>query len=64
MNSPTSGKHIAVIGAGVVGVYSALYLQRAGFRVTLIDRDGAGEGDSLCNGTVIGDEKVTLVAMP
>jgi D-amino-acid dehydrogenase len=64
MNPPTSGKHIAVIGAGIVGVCSALYLQRAGFRVTLIDRDGAGEGASFGNGAIIGDEAVTPVAMP
>jgi glycine/D-amino acid oxidase-like deaminating enzyme len=64
MNPSTSGQHIAVIGAGVIGVCSALYLQRAGFRVTLIDRGGAGEGASLGNGAIIGDEAVVPVATP
>ena len=39
-------RHIAVIGAGIVGVCTALYLQRDGHRVTLIDRLGPGEGAS------------------
>ncbi|MFM7569788.1 MAG: FAD-dependent oxidoreductase, partial [Betaproteobacteria bacterium] len=32
-------KHFTVLGAGIVGVCSALALQREGWRVTLIDRD-------------------------
>ena len=38
-----------VIGAGIVGTCCAVYLQREGFRVTLIDRDGPGEGCSFGN---------------
>jgi D-amino-acid dehydrogenase len=32
-------KHVAIIGAGFIGLCSALWLQRAGHHVTLIDRD-------------------------
>ncbi|MDP6884890.1 MAG: FAD-dependent oxidoreductase [Rhodospirillales bacterium] len=38
-----------VVGAGIVGTCCAVYLQREGFRVTLIDRDGPGEGCSSGN---------------
>ncbi len=42
-------KHIAIVGAGIIGVSAAAFLQRAGFRVTLIDRVGPGEGCSFGN---------------
>jgi len=64
MSPSTAVKHIAVIGAGVIGVCSALSLQREGFRVTLIDRGGAGEGASFGNGAIIGDEAVVPVGIP
>ena len=41
--------HATVIGAGIVGVSSAAFLQRAGYRVTLIDRLPPGEGCSFGN---------------
>jgi len=62
--SVASGSHVAVVGAGIVGVCSALYLQRAGFRVTVIDRDAPGEGASFGNGAIIGEEAVVPVATP
>jgi len=40
---------VAVIGAGIVGVVSALHLVRDGHQVTLIDRDDPGEGCSFGN---------------
>ncbi|HJO97504.1 MAG TPA: FAD-binding oxidoreductase [Rhodospirillales bacterium] len=40
---------VLVVGAGIVGTCCAVYLQREGFRVTLIDRDGPGEGCSSSN---------------
>lgn len=39
-------KHVAVIGAGFIGLCSALWLQRAGHHVTLIDREPPLEGAS------------------
>lgn len=38
-----------IIGAGIVGTSTAAFLQRAGYRVTLIDRVGPGEGCSFGN---------------
>ncbi len=35
---------VTVIGAGIVGISCALYLQRAGHEVTVIDRQNPGEG--------------------
>src|ERR1700752_3761200 len=63
MNSPTP-RHVAVIGAGIVGVSAALYLQRDGHRVTLIDKDGPGEGASKGNASVIAAESCVPVATP
>ena len=40
---------VIVIGAGIVGVCSAAWLQRAGFKVTLIDAGPVGEGASFGN---------------
>jgi D-amino-acid dehydrogenase len=59
-----TAKTVVVIGAGAVGVCSALYLQRDGHRVILIDREGPGEGASFGNAAVIGEEAVVPVATP
>ncbi|MDH3537446.1 MAG: FAD-binding oxidoreductase, partial [Gammaproteobacteria bacterium] len=47
--------HIAVIGAGIVGCSCALWLQKKGFRVTLIDPDEPGAGTSSGNAGTIAD---------
>lgn len=44
-----SQPHATVIGAGIVGISSAAFLQRAGYRVTVIDRVPPGEGCSFGN---------------
>ena len=35
-------KRIAVVGAGIVGVCSAFFLQKSGFKVTLFDKEDPG----------------------
>jgi glycine/D-amino acid oxidase-like deaminating enzyme len=40
------GSHVAVIGAGAFGGWTALYLQRKGLKVTLIDAWGPGNSRS------------------
>ena len=35
-------KSIAVVGAGIVGVCSAFFLQKSGFKVTLFDKEDPG----------------------
>ena len=52
MNSQT---HIAVIGAGIVGCSCALWLQKKGFAVTLIDPDDPGSGTSSGNACTIAE---------
>ena len=37
---PGSAAHVAVIGAGVFGAWTAHHLRRAGHRVTLVDMSG------------------------
>jgi len=48
-------KEIGIIGAGIVGLSSAIWLQRAGYRVTLIDRDEPGLGASFGNAGLFAD---------
>jgi D-amino-acid dehydrogenase len=40
---------VAIVGAGIIGVSCAAFLQREGFAVTLIDRVPPGEGCSFGN---------------
>lgn len=49
---------VIVLGAGMVGVSVALHLRRRGRDVTLIDRQGPGEGASFGNGGLIQREAV------
>lgn len=42
-------KQVTIIGAGIVGVCCARFLQNAGFAVTLLDSEGPGEGTSFGN---------------
>lgn len=46
---------VAVVGAGIVGLSTALWLQRGGHRVTLIDRQDPGLGTSFGNAGVFAD---------
>lgn len=58
------GRHVAVIGAGIVGVSTAIWLLRDGHRVTLVDRKGPGEGTSHGNGGVLASCSVIPVTVP
>ena len=64
MSEYSGGKHVVVIGAGIVGICCALYLQREGCRVTLIDRDPPGDGCSLGNAGLFAVEHVCPNAVP
>lgn len=56
--------HIAIIGAGIVGVSTAIWAQRAGARVTLIDREGPAAGTSYGNAGLLAAVAVVPVAVP
>jgi len=57
-------RHVAVIGAGIVGVSSAIWLRRAGVEVTLIDRAAPGTGTSHGNAGVLAACSVVPVTGP
>jgi len=55
---------VTVVGAGIVGVCSAAWLQRAGFKVTLVDSGAAGEGASFGNAGNISPGAVVPYTIP
>ncbi|MGO1117327.1 NAD(P)/FAD-dependent oxidoreductase [Rhodovibrionaceae bacterium A322] len=64
-SDPSSDKkHIVVVGAGFVGLSTALYLLKDGYRVTIVDREGPGSGASFGNASVFAVDAVAPVAMP
>lgn len=58
------GKTVTVIGAGIVGLSTAIWLQRMGAEVTLVDKDGPGAGASFGNGGVLASLAVVPVTTP
>lgn len=59
-----SAEHIVIVGAGIVGAASAIWLRRAGFDVTLIDRGQPGMGASFGNGGILASCSVVPVTGP
>ncbi len=55
---------IVVIGAGICGLASAIWLTRAGHRVTLIDRDAPGAGASQGNAGLMAQWAIVPVNTP
>ena len=53
-----------VVGAGIVGVCTALELQRRDWRVTIIDRLEPGKGCSFGNAGILAAQAVVPVAVP
>ena len=52
---PLKGREVAVVGAGVVGMSTALWLQKSGFDVTVFDPSPPGSGTSSGNACTIAD---------
>jgi glycine/D-amino acid oxidase-like deaminating enzyme len=59
-----AARRIGVIGAGIVGVCAASWLQRDGHRVLLIDPADPGTGASFGNAGCFNGSSVTPMAMP
>ncbi|MGC9238802.1 MAG: NAD(P)/FAD-dependent oxidoreductase [Acidithiobacillus sp.] len=57
-------REVMVLGAGIVGVSTALQLQLRGWQVLLLDRQGAGERTSFGNAGLIQREAVFPHAFP
>lgn len=55
---------VTIIGAGIVGIASALWLQRTGFAVTLIDSGEVGQGASFGNAGNISPGAVVPYTIP
>ena len=55
---------VVVIGAGIVGVCAAAWLQREGRPVLLIDHGDPGMGASFGNGGIFSASSIVPVAMP
>jgi D-amino-acid dehydrogenase len=58
------GKHIAVIGAGVVGLAIALKLRREGYRVIVFEPDEPGSHASRGNASLIMTAQVAPISEP
>lgn len=57
-------KPVVVIGAGIVGVSTAIWLQRAGINAVLVDRGGPASGTSYGNAGVLAAASVVPVTVP
>jgi len=57
-------RSIVVVGAGVVGLCCALFLQRDGHAVTVLDPREPGEGASFGNAGIIAVNQIAPIAMP
>lgn len=60
----TTQPSVAVIGAGIVGICTAAFLQREGYRVTLVDAEEPGTMTSFGNAGAISAHSVTPMALP
>ena len=58
------GKTVAVVGAGIVGVSTAISLQREGHDVVLIDKAGPAEGTSYGNAGILASCAMVPVTGP
>jgi len=64
VNAATPPRRIAVVGGGITGVASALFLQNDGHTVTLFEPDEFGTGTSMGNAGVISLASCIPTAMP
>lgn len=55
---------VVVVGAGIVGVATAVWLRREGVTVTLVDRQEPGEGTSFGNAGVLASCSMVPVTVP
>src|ERR1051326_9617395 len=61
---PVPPGSVVVIGAGIVGLCCATYLQRDGRKVVVVDPGGPGEGASYGNAGGLNGSSIVPVAMP
>lgn len=59
-----SKQHVCIIGGGIVGACCAYFLNRSGFRVTIVDADRFGYGCSRGNCGFVSPSHVLPIAVP
>lgn len=64
MNKKNKSKTIFVIGAGIVGVSTAIWLIRKNYNVELIDKKGIAGGASFGNGGVLASSGIIPLSVP
>ena len=57
-------KTVLIVGAGIVGVSSAIWLQRAGYRVIIVDRFGPASGASHGNAGILAAGSIMPIPSP
>ncbi|PLS23547.1 NAD(P)/FAD-dependent oxidoreductase [Neptunicoccus cionae] len=55
---------VVIAGAGIVGISTAIWLQRAGHSVTIVDREGPAAGTSYGNAGVLASGAIVPVTTP
>ncbi|WP_104202902.1 NAD(P)/FAD-dependent oxidoreductase [Billgrantia saliphila] len=64
MIQANAGSRVAVVGAGVIGMTTALALQQRGLSVTVLDSQGPGEGTSSGNAGFLAIESIDPLSTP
>jgi len=59
-----SEPRVVIVGAGIVGVSAAIWLQRAGINSTLVDKGGPASGTSYGNAGVLAAASIVPVTVP
>lgn len=62
--SPNGQPHVIVVGGGMVGIATAIWAQREGNKVTLIDKGAPADRASFGNAGVLASASVLPVTMP
>lgn len=62
LSTGVEGKHVAIVGAGIVGICAATYLAEAGYDVTVHDRTGVCEETSSGNASAFAFSDVLPLA--
>lgn len=57
-------RHVTIVGAGIIGICAASYLQRAGVKVTVIDAVAPGDGCSFGNAGGLSTGACVPLALP
>jgi len=60
----TGNRHVTVLGAGVIGMATAVHLLRDGHDVTVVDRQDPGQGCSFGNAGILAASYCAPMAMP